>query len=266
MSSVALIGVGVMGETLLAGLLKAGWDVGDVIVAESRPQRHAEIRARYGVGVVTAVDAVRRADIVLLVVKPQDLHGVLDEIRGDLRPGALVISVVAGIRTESIEASLPAGTPVVRVMPNTPSRIFEGMAAICPGAQATKAHLDIVTGIIAAVGKVVVVPEKHLDAVTAVSGSGPAYVFLVVEAMIEASVLLGLPRDLATTLTIQTVLGSARLLDETREHPTVLREQVTSPGGTTAAALRQLEDHRVRAAFTSAMEAARNRSRELSAG
>jgi pyrroline-5-carboxylate reductase len=150
-------------------------------------------------------------------------------------------------------------------MPNTPALVDEGMAAISRGAHCDEGHLVLAEGLLAATGKVVRVPEKQQDAVTAVSGSGPAYIFFVVESMIEAGVHMGLPRSTATELVIQTVVGSAKLLRETGEHPTVLRERVTSPGGTTAAAVRELEDHKVRAAFLSAIEAARNRSRALAA-
>jgi pyrroline-5-carboxylate reductase len=158
---------------------------------------------------------------------------------------------------------MPTGVPVVRVMPNTPAQVDEGMAAISAGATASAQDLEHVTELLSAVGKVVTVPEKYQDAVTAISGSGPAYLFFVVEAMIDAGVMLGLPRDIATTLVVQTMYGSAKLLADSGLHPTVLRERVTSPGGTTAAALRELEDHRVKAAFMTAMEAARDRSRDL---
>ncbi len=209
--------------------------------------------------------AVAEADTVILVVKPQDMADLLDEIRESLKPNTLVISLAAGVDTASIEERLPDGIAVVRVMPNTPAQVDEGMAAISAGSHSEQEHLDRVTEILSATGRVVTVPERYQDAVTAISGSGPAYLFFVVEAMIEAGVHLGLPRDIATQLVVQTMLGSAKLLRETGEHPTVLRERVTSPGGTTAAAVRQLEDHKVRAAFIGAMEAARDRSRELAA-
>jgi pyrroline-5-carboxylate reductase len=175
------------------------------------------------------------------------------------------VSLAAGVDTASIESQLPEGVAVVRVMPNTPAQVDEGMAAISPGTHAQPEHLERVTAILSATGRVVTVPERYQDAVTALSGSGPAYLFFVVEAMIEAGVHLGLPRDIATELVVQTMLGSAKLLRETGEHPTVLRERVTSPGGTTAAAVRVLEDHKVRAAFLGAIEAARDRSRDLAA-
>jgi pyrroline-5-carboxylate reductase len=210
-------------------------------------------------------EAVAEAETVILVVKPQDMSDLLSEIAESIKPGTLVVSLAAGVDTTFIESRLPEGVAVVRVMPNTPAQVDEGMAAISPGSHSTQDHLDHVTEILSATGRVITVPERYQDAVTAISGTGPAYLFFVVEAMIEAGVHLGLPRDTATELVVQTMLGSAKLLRETGEHPTVLRERVTSPGGTTAAAVRQLEDHKVRAAFLRAMEAARDRSRELAA-
>ncbi len=189
-----------------------------------------------------------------------------EEIAPHVRPGALVVSLAAGITTEFLESRLPAGVPVVRVMPNTPALVDEGMAAISPGAHCDQPHLDEARQLLEAVGRVVVLDEKHLDAVTAISGSGPAYFFYIVEAMIEAGVFLGLPRSTATELVVQTCYGAATMLRETGEHPGVLRENVTSPGGTTVAALRTLDDHKVRAAFISALEAARDRSHELASG
>ena len=261
----AILGAGVMGETLLSGLLRSGWTADQIVATDRRPERHTELVARYGVTMAENDEAVAEADTVILVVKPQDMAVLLDEIRDSLKPDTLVVSLAAGVDTASIEARLADGVAVVRVMPNTPAQVDEGMAAISAGAHSDQDHLDRVTEILSATGRVVTVPERYQDAVTAISGSGPAYLFFVVEAMIEAGVHLGLPRDVATQLVVQTMLGSAKLLRETGEHPTVLRERVTSPGGTTAAAVRQLEDHKVRAAFLGAMEAARDRSRELAA-
>ena len=261
----AILGAGVMGETLLSGLLRSGWSVDQIVATDRRVERQVELVARYGITMLENDQAVAEADTVILVVKPQDMADLLDEIRDSLKPDTLVISLAAGVDTASIEARLPDGVAVVRVMPNTPAQVDEGMAAISAGSHSGAEHLDRVTEILSATGKVVTVPERYQDAVTAISGSGPAYLFFVVEAMIEAGVHLGLPRDIATQLVVQTMLGSAKLLRETGEHPTVLRERVTSPGGTTAAAVRQLEDHKVRAAFIGAMEAARDRSRELAA-
>jgi pyrroline-5-carboxylate reductase len=265
-SLLAILGAGVMGETVLSGLLRAGWTPDQIIATDRRPQRQQELQEKYKITMLDNAEAAAGADTVILVVKPQDMNDLLTEISPAIRPGTLVVSLAAGVDTEAIESQLAEGTPVVRVMPNTPAQVDEGMAAISPGAHATQDHLDRVTAILSATGRVLTVPERYQDAVTAISGSGPAYLFFVVEAMIEAGVHLGLPRDTATALVVQTMLGSAKLLRETGEHPTVLRERVTSPGGTTAAAIRQLENHRVRAAFITAMEAARDRSRELAEG
>jgi pyrroline-5-carboxylate reductase len=263
---VAIIGAGVMGETLLSGLIRSGRPAGELLVGEKRPERADELRDRYSVTVVGNDEAAKAADTVALVVKPQDMADVLAEIGPHLRPGQLLVSLAAGITTAYVEARIPDGVAVVRVMPNTPALVDEGMAAISAGTHCDEQHLIAAEQLLAATGRVLRVPEKQQDAVTAISGSGPAYLFFVVEAMIEAGVHLGLPRATATELVVQTVVGSAKLLRETGEHPTVLRERVTSPGGTTAAAVRQLEKHKVRAAFITAMEAARDRSVALAEG
>ncbi|SDS45965.1 pyrroline-5-carboxylate reductase [Microlunatus soli] len=259
----AIIGAGVMGETVFSGLLRAGWDAADIVATVRRPERGDELAQRYGIRVLGNTEAAAAAATVLVAVKPQDITAVLDQIGPALRPGALVASLAAGVATDVIEAHLPSGTPVVRVMPNTPAQVDEGMATLSGGKHTESDQVEQVAKLLSATGEVVIVPEKYQDAVTAISGTGPAYLFLVVEAMIEAGVHLGLPRHTATELAVQTMYGSAKLLKETGDHPTVLRERVTSPGGTTAAAIRVLEDHKVRAAFLGAMEAARDRSRAL---
>ncbi len=263
--TVAIIGAGVMGEALLSGLVRGGHAPGDLMVGEKRPERATELAGRYGVNVVSNTEVAEAADTVILVVKPQDMGEVLTEIAPHLRVGQVLISLAAGITTKYIEAHVPEGIAVIRVMPNTPALVDEGMAAISPGTHCTEEHLAMAEEMLSVTGRVIRIAEKQQDAVTAISGSGPAYLFFVVESMIEAGVHLGLPRTTATELVVQTVVGSAKLLRETGEHPTVLRERVTSPGGTTAAAIRQLEDHKVRAAFITAMEAARDRSVALAA-
>ncbi len=266
MSTTAIFGAGVMGETLLSGLIRSGRDVADLFITEKRTDHAAELNAKYGVSVLDNATAAKSADTLVLVVKPQDMDGLLSEIRDHVVAGNLVVSLAAGITTGYLESRLPEGSSVVRVMPNTPALVDQGMAAISPGQHCTPEHLEEAEALLRSCGRVVQVPEKYQDAVTAISGSGPAYIFYVVEAMIEAGVVLGLPRATSTELVVQTLFGAATMLKETGEHPTVLRERVSSPGGTTVAALRQLDDHKVRAAFISAIEAAAQRSHELAAG
>lgn len=264
--TIALLGVGVMGEALLSGMLRAGRRADEIVVTDRRPDRADELVERYGVQVVGNADAVKRADTAIIVVKPQDMAALLEEIAPAVRPDQLVISLAAGITTGFVESRLPEGVAVVRVMPNTPALVDEGMSGISPGSHCDERHLQEAEKLLRSTGKVARVPEQQLDTVTAISGSGPAYVFYIVEAMIEAGVHMGLPRSTATEFVVQTLVGSAKLLRETGEHPTVLRERVTSPGGTTAAALRLLEEGKVRADFLAAIQAARDRSRELSSG
>lgn len=263
---VAVLGGGVMGETLVQALLTAGWAPGSVEVTERSQARAEELAGRHGVRADRSnAQAAADAEVLLLAVKPDVVGSVLDEVAPVLTAGALVVSVAAGVPLAFYESHLPAGTPVVRVMPNTPALVGKGASAIAPGASAAEEHLVLTEKALAATGLVVRVAEKDLDAVTAISGSGPAYAFYLVDAMAEAGVLLGLTRDLATRLAVATVEGSAALASSTGEHPVVLRERVSSPGGTTVAAVRQLDAHGVRAGVVAAAEAARDRSRELGA-
>jgi len=255
-----------MGSTLLSGLIRSGRDATELVITGRNAERAEELAALYGVRLMTNPDAARAADTLVLVVKPQDMDGLLAEIRGHVPAGTLVVSLAAGITTGFLEERLPVGTAVVRVMPNTPALVDEGMAAVSPGQHCDEVHLSEAEELLRSCGKVLRVAEKHLDAVTAISGSGPAYIFYVVEAMIEAGVLLGMPRTTSTELVVQTLYGAATMLKETGQHPTVLREQVSSPGGTTMAAVRQLDDHKVRAAFVTAMLAAAERSKQLASG
>jgi pyrroline-5-carboxylate reductase len=264
--TIAIVGAGMMGEALLAGLLRAGRSPSTLIVAERRPERAVELRDRYAVAVLDTLDAVSGADVILLVVKPGDVDAVLGEIRPQVPEGALVVSLAAGITTSFLEHRLPRGTAVVRVMPNTPTLVGEGMAAICSGSSCSSDQLAWVEDLLRATGRVISLPEYQLDAVTALSGSGPAYFFYVVEALVEAGVSVGLPRSVSTDLVVQTLYGAATLLRETGTHPSILREQVTSPAGTTGAALRHLDERGVRAAFIAAVESATLRSKELSQG
>ena len=264
MGTVAIFGAGVMGETLLSGLLRAGRSTEELVITERRADRAAELTEKYGVRALSNTEAAGLADTLILVVKPQDIRGLLAEIRDHVTSDNLVVCIAAGITTGTVEDALEPKRAVVRVMPNTPALVDQGMAAVSPGTYVSADQLEEAKSILAATGKVAEVPEYLQDAVTAISGSGPAYIFSVVEAMIEAGVVLGMPRAMATELVVQTLFGAATMIKETGQHPTVLREQVTSPGGTTAAALRELDDHKVRAAFIRAREAAAKRSAELS--
>lgn len=263
MTRIAVLGAGKIGEALLAGLLTGGRSVDDLVFTERYPERAREVEERHGVAAVSLAEAAQRADLLVVAVKPQDIDPLLDELATAIHPGTLVVSLCAGLPTSLFEARLPHGTPVVRVMPNTPMVVGEAMSAISPGTHATEEHLTLVEKMLSTVGRVIRVPENQQDAVTALSGSGPAYFFFLVEAMIDAGVLLGLPRAVATELIVQSAVGAARMLRESQEHPVILREAVTSPAGTTIAAVRELEKHGVRAALLDAIEAARNRSAEL---
>jgi pyrroline-5-carboxylate reductase len=262
---IAIIGAGRMGEALASGLLRAGRPPADVIVAVRRRERGTELRERYGVDAVTAAEAAKAAGTLVLAVKPQDMSATLDEIAPCVPPGRLVVSVAAGITTSFIESRLGHDLPVVRVMSNTPVLVDEAMSVISAGRFAGEEHLQRTQELLSPVGKVLRVPESHQDAATALSGTGPAYVYFLVEAMVDAGLMLGIPRGAALEMVIQTVYGAATMLRESGEHPVLLREAVTSPGGTTTSAMRELERHGVRAAFLAAIEAARDRGRELGA-
>lgn len=264
---IAILGVGNMGEALLSGLLGSGTDPSTVLVTEPRDTKAAEIRERYAVEVVPADVAVKRADTLLLAVKPQSMGALLRELAPLMRNDHLLVSIAAGITTESVERHLSTAdrqAAVVRAMPNTPALVGKGITAIAAGTHARDEHLSVAQRLLETVGQVVRVPESSMDAVTALSGSGPAYFYLMVESMIEAGVLEGLPRETAERLVIQTITGAAAMLRESGDSPAVLRQNVTSPGGTTAAALRELERAGFRTGLTDAVEAARNRGRQLS--
>jgi len=267
-NKIAFIGGGNMAEALVNGLLKSAICAsGQMVVTDIRSERRAYLQRTYGV--MTTGDnasAAKDTDILVLAVKPQVMDAVLDELNEALATKAVVISIAAGITTQRIEGKLGAGRRVVRVMPNTPALVGAGAAAICGGANATEADLAMAEELLGAVGLAVRVAERHLDAVTAVSGSGPAYVFLLMEAMMTGAEKLGLPADNAGRLIQATVAGAARLVAETGMPAATLREQVTSKGGTTAAALAVLEKRDVVGALVEAIETAERRSRELSSG
>jgi pyrroline-5-carboxylate reductase len=261
---VALLGGGKMGAAFVQGLLEADTEASDLAVAEVDVERRRELESRFkGVRVVPSASwAVADAEVVVVCLKPGDVAEALETAGAALAADALVLSIAAGVTIAALEAAAP-GRPVVRAMPNTPATIGLGAAAIAGGTHAQDRHLDLAEQLLGALGLVVRLPETMLDAVTGLSGSGPAYVFLVAEALVEAGVLVGLPRPTATALVNQTLLGAATLLSTSGEGPEALRAAVTSPGGTTAAGLRSLEAAGVRSAFIDAVVAATRRSEEL---
>ena len=265
---VAFLGGGRMGEALVSGLIRSGGrSAEEIMVTCRREERVREFVERYGVAATLSnPDAVAWAETLVLIVKPQDMEALLAEITDSVRPDQTVISFAAGIRTSFVEKHLPEGVPVVRVMSNVAVLVDEAMSVVSAGAHAEEPNLEVAEELLGYVGRVIRIKETHQDAITATSGSGPAYFFLLAEAMIEACILLGLARDVATELIIQTMLGSAKMLRDTGTHPVELREMVTSPGGTTIAAIRHLEEAGVRAAFLNAIDAACKRSLELAQG
>ncbi|HEU5155475.1 MAG TPA: pyrroline-5-carboxylate reductase [Streptosporangiaceae bacterium] len=263
---IAILGAGKMGEALLSGVLRAGGRPADLMVTARREERGALLRERYGVEVATNAEAAKRADTLILAVKPQDMAVLLEDVAPHVPAGRLVISIAAGIPTAFVESRLPAGVPVVRVMSNTPVHVDQAMSVISAGSHAAEEHLKRAEDLLAPVGKVLRIPESLQDAATALSGSGPAYFYYLVEAMVDAGILLGMPRAAALEMVIQSAVGAAIMLRDSGEHPVLLREAVTSPAGTTISAIRELERHGVRAAVIEAIESARDRGRELAEG
>jgi len=259
----AVIGAGNMGEALIAGLISYGQSRESIAVCEKRAERAAELTSRYGISIAEITDSVRDADVVLLVVKPQDMASVLTEIGNEINPAAVVVSFAAGKKIDFITENLGKPNAVIRVMPNTATMVGAGMAAISLGADVTSAQREFVAGFLAKSGQVVEVVEELQDAVTATSGSGPAYFFAFVEAMVAGAEELGLSSEVATQLTVQTLLGAAKLLVESGKTATELRENVTSPNGTTAAALTSFSDGELSQLVAKSMKAARDRSIEL---
>lgn len=263
MHTIAVIGAGKIGEVLLSGLIKAGWPVDRLVATARRQERAEQLRERYGVRVVGNVEAARVADVLAIAVKPQDAATLMTELGSHIPSEKLVISLCAGLPTSFFTKWLSEGTPIIRVMTNTPALVDEAMTAISAGPHATLAHLELAEEMFSPLGRTIRVPESQQDAVTALSGSGPAYFYFLVEAMTDAGILLGLPRQAAHDLIVQTAIGSAIMLRDSGEHPVKLREAVTSPAGTTISAIRELENHGVRAALLAALEAARDRAKEI---
>jgi pyrroline-5-carboxylate reductase len=262
---IAFLGSGNMAEALVKGLLAAGTATRDeILCAEPRAERREELHARHGVAAFASnLDAVKQADILVLSVKPQVMDALLDEIAPAVDPRKLVVSIAAGVPTAAIARKLGAGARIIRTMPNTPALVGAGATALARGPHASDADLGQAVALFEAVGTAVVVEEHLLDAVTGLSGSGPAFVFLAIEALADGGVKVGLPRHVAMALAAQTVVGAGQLVLETGDHPGKLKDQVTSPGGTTIAGVHALESAGFRAALIAAVEAATKRSREL---
>lgn len=260
---IGVIGAGVMGEALIAALIRSGVTPGDIAFAEKREDRALELSTKYSIIHKELSAVAGGSDVLLLVVKPQDLQATISDLAPHCNEGALIISFVAGKSISSISAALGREFPIVRVMPNTPALIGLGASGYSFGTLVTAEQREFVSNFLAATGKAIEVPESLQDAVTATSGSGPAYFFRFVEAMVDGAVALGLPREDAHTLTIQTIVGAAALLEQSGDSPATLREKVTSPNGTTAAALASMNNAGISAVVADAMAAAAKRSQEL---
>ena len=260
------IGIGNMGEALLRGIIGSGlMSPADILANDIDSEKLGGLSRELGITAVRSNrELVKRTDIILLALKPNVIRTVLSEISSDLNQPKWCISIAAGVTTTVIEDILQTCSPIVRVMPNTPAMVYEGMAAICPGKYANEEHMQKTKRIFQAVGKVIVVQEKLMDAVTALSGSGPAFIFLIIESLTDAGVLLGLNSADAAIMAAQTVLGASKMAVDTGEHPAILKNKVTSPGGTTAAGLYELEQKGVRAAIIDAVVAAALRSEQMS--
>lgn len=265
-ASVAILGVGAMGNALLTGLLRAGWDSEDVSLCTRREEKVEELAQRTGCHVtLDPAEAIRGRQVIVVSVKPRDVEALLQSLEGSVESGQLVLSLAAGVTTQTFEKHL-GDVPVIRAMPNTPALVGEGVTGIAAGAHAGLSEFDLAREVLDAVGSVRMMDESLLDAVTAVSGTGPAYVFLLAEALIEAALREGIPRDIAERFVNQTIRGAGHLLTDTGKSPTELRSQVTSPGGTTAAAMHVLEERGFRAIVEDAVRAAAKRATDLGGG
>ncbi|MDO8682793.1 MAG: pyrroline-5-carboxylate reductase [Armatimonadota bacterium] len=264
-AKLAVIGAGSMGCALVRGFIEKGvFAASNVFVADTDGSKRRATASELGVGeAFNNIEAVKAAETIIIAVKPNDVGAVLNEISDVITPSQLIVSIAAGVSIHTIELSLHVGTPVVRVMPNTPALVGAGASAFALGTNARSEHADRVSEMLSAVGIALQVPEKLLDAVTGLSGSGPAYVYIMIEALADAGVSVGLPRQVASSLAAQTVLGAAKMVVETCEHPAALRDAVASPGGTTIAGIAALERSGFRAAIINAVQAATNRSKEL---
>lgn len=262
---IAVLGAGKLGETLIRGLLDAGViDIKNVRITAAHQERLDQMRERFDVaGTLSNKVASTTADIIILAVKPQTVAVVLSEIGDGLRPSQLLISVAASVSTAFIEKHLIAPVPVIRAMPNTPCLLKKGMTGIAAGSNATREHLDLAKFIFDSVGRTIVADEKHMDAITGLSASGPAFIYIVIESLAEAGVKVGLPRDVATELAAQTVVGAGSMVLETSEHPAKLKDMVTTPAGCTIDGILELEEGGLRVTLIKAVVKATQRAKEL---
>ncbi len=262
---IAMLGAGKLGEILIKGLLEADViNVSNIIATAGHQQRLDQMRERFGVaGTLSNKEAAESADIIILSVKPQTVAQALADIGDSLRPSQLLISVAASVSAAFIEKRLSAPIPVIRAMPNTPCLIKKGMTGISPGKNATRHHIELARYIFDSVGRTIVADEKHMDAITGLSASGPAFIYIVIESLAEAGVKVGLPRDIATELAAQTVLGAGAMALETGEHPAKLKDTVTTPAGCTIDGILELEEGGLRVTLIKAVVKATQRAREL---
>lgn len=264
---IAIIGAGNMGRAIIGGLLKGNDTDASQISASRRSERALKLLAEQFPGIQTSsnnIETVQGASIVILAVKPQMVIKVIKEIKEAVNERTLIISVLAGITTQTLQERFDLNLPVVRTMPNTPALVDEGATAICGGDYASDEDLDYARAVFEAVGSVEVVPEYLMDAITGLSGSGPAYVYMIIEALTDAGVKQGIPRPIAANLAAQTVFGAAKLVLDTGKHPAILKDEVTTPGGTTISAIAELESHGLRNMLINAVATATARSKELS--
>ena len=261
----AVIGAGKMGETLISAILKSGLTDGQHITATAgTPERLAYLEKKYGIRVEERnADAAHKADLVLLCIKPQMYKTIVGELDPVLKPSQLLISIMAGVTSAAVEKHLTGRIPVVRAMPNMPSLVGEGMTAICGGSHATAGHLSLTQSIFDRLGKSIILAEKHFDAVTSLSASGPAFIYIIIEALAEGGVKTGLPRDVATLLAAQSCYGAAKMVLETGEHPAVLKDMVTTPAGCTIDGILKLEEGGLRVTLIKTIVEAARRSGEL---
>ncbi len=262
---VAVLGAGKIGGILIQGFLRKGLLApGNVLATVAHAERAERLSGVLGVAVTTDnVAAAKQADVILLAVKPQTVREVLEQVRGVVRPGTLVVSVAASVTTAFIEKCLAAALPVVRAMPNTPCVVGAGMTGLAKGTHAGDAHLLIAQALFETVGRTVVVDEKHMDAVTGLSASGPAFLYIILESLAEAGVKVGLPRDVATLLASQTMLGAAQVVLQTGDHPALLKDAVTTPAGCTIDGILELEEGKLRVTLIKAVVKATERAKQL---